>query len=150
MNSERLTRIEEKCRARGLALTVQRRVILEELIDRTDHPTADQIHEAVRDRVPGLSLKTVYRALDTLVELGAARKVSHVGAVVRFDPNVERHHHLICESCGELVDLNDSAIPEIAFPKTPGFTILDFSVYFTGVCDGCRNTTNQEGEACPT
>jgi len=141
MKSERIARIEEKCRARGLALTVQRRLILEALLDRTDHPTAEQIHEAVRDRIPGLSLSTVYRALDTLVDLGAARKVSHAGSVVRFDPNVERHHHLICESCGDLDDLDASVIPEIAFPETGGFTVSDFSIHFIGVCERCRHST---------
>lgn len=137
---DRLAHFEDLCRERGLSLTVQRRVILQELVDRGDHPTADQIYDAVRDRVPGLSRTTVYRVLDTLVRIGAARKLSHPDAVVRFDPRLERHHHLVCQQCGSLVDLEASAIPNVSIPDTrqTGFTITDYSVSFTGICSLCR------------
>ena len=137
---DRLTHFEDLCRKRGLSLTVQRRVILQELLERGDHPTADQIYEAVRDRVPGLSRTTVYRVLDTLVQVGAARKLSHPDAVVRFDPNIERHHHLVCQQCGSLVDLEASAISNVSIPDTrkTGFTITDYSVSFAGICSRCR------------
>jgi len=136
---DRLTDFEDLCRQRGLSLTVQRRVILQELVERNDHPTADQIYDAVRDRVPGLSRTTVYRVLDTLVRIGAARKLSHPDAVVRFDPRTERHHHLVCQQCGSLVDLEASAIPAVSIPDTrkAGFTITDYSVSFTGICARC-------------
>ena len=140
MSPTRIAYFENMCRSRGIALTVQRRIILQELLGRTDHPTADQIYESVQDRVPGLSRTTVYRVLDKLVELGAARKLAHTGAIVRFDPNVERHHHLICETCGQLVDLDDRAIRKLDLPRTSksGFTITDYSINFTGICAGCR------------
>jgi Fur family transcriptional regulator, peroxide stress response regulator len=118
---------------------VQRRVILKELVARTDHPTADQIYEAVRERIPGLSRTTVYRVLDTFVQVGAARKVFHPDAVVRFDPLGERHHHLVCERCGQLVDVDSSAVPRVPIPdNVEGFVIHDYSINFTGVCRTCR------------
>ncbi|HRX84343.1 MAG TPA: transcriptional repressor, partial [Phycisphaerae bacterium] len=58
---------EQLCRQQGLALTVQRRTILSVLLDSDDHPTADQVYEIVRQRLPGLSRTTVYRVLDTFV-----------------------------------------------------------------------------------
>jgi len=135
----RLQAFEEECRRRGLALTVQRRAVFEELADRRDHPTADQIYDAVHVRLGGLSRTTVYRVLETLVEAGLARKVHHADAVVRYDPVTERHHHLVCERCGRLVDLDDAVVPRVPIPdaRGTGFRIHDYSVSFTGVCSSC-------------
>jgi Fur family peroxide stress response transcriptional regulator len=137
---ERLASFERGCRQRGLALTVQRRTVFEELAGRKDHPTADQVYDAVHRRLPSLSRTTVYRVLDTLVETGFARRVHHPDAVVRYDPATGRHHHLVCEGCGALVDLDDSEVPRVALPdaKGRGFRIRDYSVSFTGLCSNCR------------
>ncbi len=105
---ERLKQSLSLCREHGLAMTVQRRAILQELVSRRDHPSADQIFETVGERIPGLSRTTVYRVLEAFVRAGAARKVSHPDAVARFDPIFERHHHLQCDRCGRLFDLEDS------------------------------------------
>lgn len=131
---------ERQCRRRGLALTVQRRVILEDLLERRDHPTADQIFESVRRRLPNLSRTTVYRVLETLVEMGVAHKVHHPDAVARFDPVTTRHHHLICQVCERLTDLEDSLVPSVQPPDggQMGFTILDYSINFTGICAECQ------------
>jgi Fur family peroxide stress response transcriptional regulator len=140
-NQERLWNYEQVCRENGLAMTVQRRVILRELVQRSDHPTADQIYDAVKERLPGLSRTTVYRVLDTFVRVGAARKVFHPDAVVRFDPIQERHHHLLCHRCGELFDLDDSVVKTLRLPQTlEGFEVHDYSIHFTGICVGCRNS----------
>src|SRR5512142_935165 len=89
-----LVELQEACRRRGLAVTIQRRAVFAELALRRDHPTADQIYDAVRGSLPGLSRTTVYRVLETLVEVGLARKVHHAGGAARFDPMTGRHHHL--------------------------------------------------------
>jgi len=137
---ERTAAFERECRSRGLALTVQRRTVFEELEGRHDHPTADQVYESAHDRLPSLSRTTVYRVLETLVETGFARKVHHPDAVVRFDPATERHHHLVCESCGRLVDLDDSVVPPVPIPELEGtgFRIRDYSVSFNGLCRNCH------------
>jgi len=138
---ERLKHSLSLCRENGLAMTVQRRAILEELVSRRDHPSADQIFETVGERVPGLSRTTVYRVLEALVSAGAARKVSHPDAVARFDPIFERHHHLQCDDCGGLFDLDDAQVRGFALPRSVGsFVIRDYSINFTGVCVGCRNS----------
>jgi Fur family peroxide stress response transcriptional regulator len=130
---------EAECRRRGLAVTVQRRTVFEALSGRRDHPTADQVYDAVRDRLPGLSRTTVYRVLETLVGAGFARKVQHAGGVARFDPITDRHHHLVCEACGRLVDLDDRVVPALRLPPTrdSGFRITDYSVSFLGLCGSC-------------
>jgi len=128
-----------ECRRRGLAVTVQRRTVFEALSVRRDHPTADQVYDAVRSRLPGLSRTTVYRVLETLVGAGFARKVQHAGGVARFDPITERHHHLVCEVCGRLVDVDDAAVPALRLPETrgTGFRVTDYSVSFLGLCGSC-------------
>jgi Fur family peroxide stress response transcriptional regulator len=130
---------EAACRRRGLAVTVQRRTVFAELAVRRDHPTADQVYEAVVPRLPGLSRTTVYRVLETLVEAGFARKVRHAGSAVRFDPITARHHHLVCEACGRLVDLEDALVPRLRLPAASGagFRVTDYSVSFTGRCLAC-------------
>jgi len=131
---------EALCRREGLALTVQRRGIMEVLARRTDHPTADQIYEEVAPRLPGVSRTTVYRVLDTLVRIGAVRRASHLGAAARFDPNTARHHHLVCLECDKVVDLDDVpvAVPPLPARRRAGFDVVDYAVDFRGTCPACR------------
>jgi len=140
--AERVAAFEDDCRQRGLALTIQRRAVFEELAERKDHPTADQVYEAVQQRLPGLSRTTVYRVLDTLVEQGFAQRVQHAAGVARFDPVTERHHHLVCDACGRLADLDDSAVPALRLPdaRGTGFRIDDYTISFRGLCKSCRAT----------
>ncbi len=90
--------------------------------------------------MPGLSRTTVYRVLETLVAQGFARKVQHSGAAVRFDAMTERHHHLVCERCGRLADLDDALVPSLPLPdaRKTGFRVRDYSISFTGLCKSCR------------
>lgn len=119
---------------------MQRRVILETVLERDDHPTADQIYEAVHERIAQLSRTTVYRALETLLQLGVIRRVHHTGTVARFDGMIGRHHHLICTECNKIVDLADESLDRLALPKhgLQGFEVEDFSVQFFGICAACR------------
>ena len=140
--SERRSRFEDQCRERGLALTIQRRAVFEELDGRTDHPTADKIYEALKNRLPGLSRTTVYRVLDTLVDTGFAHRVHHPDAVARFDPMTERHHHMVCDTCGRLHDVDDASLPPVTLPPalTAGFHVHDYSISFTGLCPECQSS----------
>jgi len=137
---------ESRCRSLGLAVTIQRRAVFEELAERRDHPTADQVYETLRGRLPGLSRTTVYRVLETLVAAGFARKVHHADAVARFDPMVERHHHLVCDRCARLVDIEDAAVPPLALPSTrgSGFEIRGYTVSFTGLCPRCHRKKKEK------
>jgi Fur family peroxide stress response transcriptional regulator len=138
--AQRLKILEETCRERGLPLTNQRRTVLEVLLQRSDHPTADQIFEAVQERSPQIARRTVYRVLDMLAELGLIRRVHHPGATTRFDGKTHRHHHLVCIRCNKIVDLENHSFDEISLPKGKplGFEIQDFSVQFMGTCPDCR------------
>lgn len=132
--------LEQLCREQGLALTVQRRIILETLAARTDHPTADQVYDAVRGLIRGVSRTTVYRVLETFVGLGVVAKVSNPQARARFDADTGRHHHLVCTGCDTVMDCRDERLNRIDIPGDvrPGFEIRDFSLVITGLCASCR------------
>ena len=130
--------LRQICRRHSLPFTVQRRAILETLSPRSDHPTADQIFDDVRKRVPEISRTTVYRVMETLVEAGIARKVCHPGAAARYEMESQRHHHLVCLQCEAIVDLQDPTLDTLPLPKRKaGFHIEDYSIQFRGLCPGC-------------
>ncbi len=137
--ASRLEHLARLCRERGLALTVQRRIILETVLDRDDHPTADQVYDDVQLRIPGVSRTTVYRVLDTLVRLGVLARPCTPGAVQRFDPGTHRHHHLVCTRCDRVSDLDDEQFNAIQFPDVDAseFKIEDYSIHFRGICRAC-------------
>jgi Fur family transcriptional regulator, peroxide stress response regulator len=139
--SSRMQQFEAACRAAGLPVTVQRRRIFEALCDRTDHPTPDQVYVAVQGALPGVSRTTVYRVLDTLVRLGVLAKAASPSAASRVDPRTHRHHHLVCQRCDRLLDVDDDAVAHRIRPpdvRRQGFTIADYSIYFTGLCAACQ------------
>lgn len=145
----RLARVEEfaqRCRESGIPLTVQRRAILETVLESADHPTADAVHEALTRRIPGVSRTTVYRTLETLVELDLVARVCHPGRGVRFDPRVDTHHHLICQRCGAVVDLDDARLDSIPWPDVSerGFEVVKHGVQLLGICQDCREDKEEK------
>jgi Fur family peroxide stress response transcriptional regulator len=138
--AEVLRAFEDRCREVGFQLTVQRRVILEAVLLRDDHPTAEQICDTIREQVPEISRGTVYRTLDSLVQLGAIRRAHHLGPATRFDSNTGQHHHLVCIQCNRVIDIEDTRLDNLPFPdrKRTGFRITDYSIHFTGLCTECQ------------
>jgi Fur family peroxide stress response transcriptional regulator len=138
--------MEASCRNHGLSLTHQRRTLLETLIQRTDHPTADQLFEDLKEQIKGLSRTTVYRILETFVQAGIVIKISSQQAKSRFDANIRRHHHICCVQCGEVSDLVVSGfdLPAIPDIHPSGFQIYDYAITFTGLCCRCQNSRSQK------
>jgi Fur family peroxide stress response transcriptional regulator len=144
MNTEskqhRISQLESACRERGVPVTVQRRTVLEMILDREDHPAADQVYDEVRERLPAISRATVYRILDMLVEFGLIVKICHPGSAARFDPKIHRHHHLVCMRCEAIIDVEETHPDEITWPnaRRHGFEIHDYHIHFRGMCIKCR------------
>jgi len=139
--STRMRQFEIACRAHGLPVTVQRRRIFEALAGRTDHPTPDQVYAAVKDTLPGISRTTVYRVLGTLVRVGVLSKALSPGATSRVDPRTSPHHHLVCQHCDRVFDVDEEAVQHRVRPpdvRKLGFAIRGYSIYFTGLCAACR------------
>ncbi|MGO9108433.1 MAG: Fur family transcriptional regulator [Thermoguttaceae bacterium] len=143
--AERLRELELLCRSKGVALTVQRRTVFQAVLERDDHPTADQVLEMVKGRVPGISRTTVYRVLDTLANMGVIRRLHHAGVSSRFDGKMHRHHHLICKKCLKVTDLEDRTLNRlrVSHVNSEGFEIEDFSVHLIGICSACRQAKTE-------
>ena len=139
--AERLRAFEECCREAGFSLTVQRRVILEAVAQRDDHPTADQIYKTIQAQVPEISRATVYRVLESLVQLGAIGRAHHLGPAARFDSNTGHHHHLVCVRCNRVMDFEDARLDGLPMPDRSqiGFQTMDYSIHFTGHCADCQD-----------
>jgi Fur family peroxide stress response transcriptional regulator len=137
---QRFDLFEKKCRERGIPSTVQRHAVLDIILDSDHHPTTDQVFDAVRERVPGISRTTVYRTLETLVRMGIITKTCHPGSAVRYDPRVELHHHLVCLYCDDVIDINDEQLDSLPVPDTSReeFEVFDFRVQLRGICRNCK------------
>jgi len=153
MNPQAKTqRIEESrriCRESRVPFTLQRRVVLEAVLDLDSHPTADQVHELVIKRHAGISRATVYRTLETLVRMGVITKVCHTGRAVRFDSRSGTHHHLVCVRCDEVVDFFDERLNALPAPDVSefGFDVSDIRVQVRGICRRCRETEESHEES---
>ena len=144
--TERIELFKELCRQRGERCTVQRRVILETVLHLDNHPTADQVFDAVERRLPGIARTTVYRALDHLADMGVITKACHPGRVARFDPRLDLHHHLVCLRCNEFIDFEDAGLNSLTIPDTSafGFEVNDYRVQLRGICENCNHKEKEE------
>ena len=123
-------------------MTLQRKVILEELCKLKTHPTADELYNIVRTRLPRISLGTVYRNLDFLTESGQILCLEVAGSTKRFEGNIEPHQHVRCVHCGRIADVYPpKPAPATEDMHVPGFAdIRAARVEFEGVCDTCART----------
>jgi len=138
--SERLADLLGRYAAAGLPLTSQRRTLIEVLAARSDHPTVDQIYHAVAERLPEVSRTTVYRSLEVLADLGLLERVAHPGSSVRFDTNMEPHHHFLCTRCDSLLDLPMDAVPgfrELELDCDQPLVVDEMTAFVRGTCARC-------------
>ncbi|GAC1365012.1 MAG: Fur family transcriptional regulator [Actinomycetota bacterium] len=127
-------------RSHGLRVTPQRLAVLETLHTSPTHLSAEEVFEGVRNKMPSVSLATVYNALGELRRVGQLRDLP-VSGKVRYDLVARGpHHHLVCESCHRVVDLDASylAQPELPEWQAQGFTILTAEVIFRSICPDCQ------------
>ena len=125
----------------------QRRVILEELQAARTHPTADEVYELVRRRLPHISLGTVYRNLEALAASGQIQKLRLGCAQSRFDGDASRHYHVRCTGCGRVDDVAMKPLRAIenAFGKVAGYRALGYRLEFMGLCERC----DESAARCP-
>ncbi len=129
--------LKERCKRAGLALTPQRVAIYRALFESYDHPSPEALYERVRPQMPSISLATIYKTLETLVSLGVASELPAAGDTKRYDANMGRHHHLVCDQCNAIEDFYDASL-DVAAPKSKnGFVPRAVSVYVHGLCRRC-------------
>ena len=119
----------------------QREAILEILCATTSHPTADWIYDKVRERIPNISLGTVYRNLSLLEEIGEIIKISTGVGPDHYDYNTAPHYHFICRGCGRVMDIDLDFADELMtqVQESTDLAIESCSVSFTGLCPDCKN-----------
>jgi Fur family ferric uptake transcriptional regulator len=123
----------------NMRLTTQRQIILEELGKVTSHPTANEVYDMVRKRLPRIGLGTVYRNLELMAESGIILKLEVGGTQKRFDATVESHYHIRCSICGKVDDIDIEVQEEIneTAAKSSNYKILGHHIEFSGICDDC-------------
>jgi Fe2+ or Zn2+ uptake regulation protein len=126
-------------RGRGQRVTSQRLVIHRALRELDRHATAEEVLLAVSDRLPGVSLPTVYATLDLFEELGIVRRVSAGGGPALYDPRTDAHHHLVCLICGRVDDLEGEVDlgPAMRAARRRSFSPRDAELVISGICSDC-------------
>jgi len=137
---QRMADFADRCRQGGLAVTPQRLAIIEALLSATDHPRAETVFEAVRKLHPHISLATVHRTLETLCQIGEARKVTMLHDSARYDGNLAPHHHVVCVRCRRIQDVEISGLERVIddHAALKGFQPLGWSLEIQALCDSCR------------
>ena len=130
----------------------QRQVILDEIQRLSSHPSAAELYEIVRRRLPRISLGTVYRNLELLAQSGVIRKLESGGSEARFDGNVEPHYHVRCVRCGRVDDApglpGDLLKDEIR--DLGGYKVIGYRLELAGICPACRSKpTPNHNNAAP-
>jgi Fe2+ or Zn2+ uptake regulation protein len=129
----------------GLRVTRQRLAVLSAL-ESLPHAGADTVITAVRHALP-VSTQTVYDVLHTLTERGLVRRIQPSGSVARYELRVgDNHHHLVCRSCGTVVDIDCATgsapclDPADLPTRAPGFAMHEAEVTYWGQCSTCTDT----------
>jgi Fe2+ or Zn2+ uptake regulation protein len=133
------TELATRIRERGLRVTPQRLLIHQALKELDRHVTADELLEAVSEKLPNASAPTVYAALELFEELGTVRRVPVTGGPALFDPRVDRHQHVHCRSCGAVADLDVDVATGGALKaaRRRGFHPDGAELVVSGLCSEC-------------
>ena len=129
--------IKRSLEDRGLRCTPQRYAVMAFLVEHTGHPTAAEILEAVNRADPRSSRATTYNNLRDLVQAGLVREVAVEGRAARFDAKGMRHHHFICDRCGNVEDLKWYAVPKPASGALGKRVLREYELIFRGLCTKC-------------
>lgn len=145
MSTGKLQTAIETLRKSGVRITPQRHAVLEFLLTSMTHPTADEIYRALEDKFPNMSVATVYNNLRILREIGLVRELTYGDGSSRFDSNMGEHYHIMCESCGKIVDFHYPSLDEIESlaAKVSGFEINHHRLELYGKCKDCAQVPVQ-------
>lgn len=126
----------ERLTTSGFRFTPQRQRVYDVLLQKRDHPTAEEVFIRAKKRMPEISHATVYNCLDALVECGLVRQVQLDRGATRFCPNMREHGHFHCRACGTIYDVDlPRELPGVAMPR--GFKAQGYDVAIHGLCADC-------------
>lgn len=150
-SERRLERLQTVVKEAGIKLTHQRLEIFRELAKTEEHPDAETLFRAVKPRMPTVSLDTVYRTLWMLRDLGLVKTLGPNRDVVRFDANLDRHHHYVCVRCGLVRDFESEHLNGLRVPaavKRFG-TVVGAQVEVRGLCASCQGEDEPSRRGLP-
>lgn len=126
----------ERLASSGFRFTTQRRAVYDVLLQKRDHPTAEDVFMRAKHSLPDISHATVYNCLDALVACGLVRRVQVQHGAARFCPNMEEHCHYFCDECGAVFDVALEAKSAVVSGPT-GFKVDRYDIAVHGVCAKC-------------
>jgi len=129
--------IKKSLEGTGLRCTPQRYAVMAFLMEQTRHPTAAEIFQAVNRADPRCSRATTYNNLRDLVKAGLVREVAVEGRAARFDAKGVRHHHFICDRCGNVEDIEWCAVPKPVSGSLGKRILRECELIFRGLCAKC-------------
>ena len=134
--------LSDALRARGSRVTPQRLAIAKVVREARGHTTAEAVFGQVSQRLPGVSLPTVYATLELLEELGQVRRVPGASGAVLFDSRTDAHDHFVCRRCGAVADLESGAdhADVLQAAAARGFAPVDAQVVVSGLCADCARS----------
>lgn len=138
-------------KAHNMRMTRQRKVILDVLRQTDNHPSADELYEKVRKKLPRISLGTVYRNLEVLSELGEVRKIEHSGSIKRFDGCPHNHYHIRCMRCDRVEDAPMDLLQDLEnkLSAATNFRVMGHRLEFIGLCEQCASQIPTHGHEKP-
>ncbi len=125
-------------------MTKQRKVVYEVLVDdRRDHPTASEVYERAKEKMPSISLATVYNCLETLTHAGAVKQVNMDRDASRYCPNLSPHAHFYCSRCQQVFDISIDPESDAPWELPPGAELREIDVTMKGICPQCREAAQK-------
>jgi Fe2+ or Zn2+ uptake regulation protein len=131
------SRLSERLTTSGFRFTPQRERVYAVVLQKRDHPTAEEVFIRAKREMPDISMATVYNCLDALVKCGLVRQVTLDRGAARFCPNMQEHCHFYCDTCEGVFDIPLPEEAGIALPR--GFRAERFDVAIHGLCPACSN-----------
>ena len=130
----------EVCERNGIAMTHQRQVLYEVMQHMEGHPSPEDIYERVKEKIPAISLATVYKNIHLFVASGVLRELSLHHGSVRLEMNGEEHHHAVCSKCKSVSDLDEKSLGLLQKRKKlpGGFLVERYAVDVIGICATCQ------------
>ena len=145
-------RLRDALETTGQRFTEQRAAVYRFLSGTTSHPNADEVFQEVRGSIPGISLATVYKSLETLVNCGLASRLSYSDGSARYDARMDPHHHARCLSCGRVMDVPgpilDGEVEHVS-EEVDGFSVVGYRLELIGFCDECDTERSPSDSASP-
>ena len=126
--------LSDSLKSKGLRSTKQRLCVYDVILEKRDHPTADDIFLRVKKKLPKISFATVYNCLETFVECGLVKKINLDRNSSRYCPNLTPHAHFKCAESGRIIDLpiNEKSLNSLKSIVPAGFSHTGFDLSFNG------------------